>query len=314
MSPTVLLRAASGAKLGAGHVRRARAVAQALAARGARPCFVVDDQGTLASLASEGFEALSAERDPRWWSRAANAVWLDGPGDWSEILLALRETRTLLVESRLGREAAHAVLQPALHWEPDAWERAHHERVLGGAPWIPLSTEVLAETPLARSERDLDLLVTFGASDPYHLTETVLAALAGRELRLVVTLGEHMLARRTAIEGLCASLPNAQLLIGAQNLAPWMRRSLAAVTAVGTTLYELAYLRVSAWILAHHPRDRAALQWYGQHGPHAPLGIAGDVSTGALALLSQAPPKAAHWPEGLGAGAGRLAAWLCGSA
>ena len=311
MNEEVVLRAASGPAIGAGHVRRARAVAQALQAGGARARLIVDDE------ASAARRARSPPRDPRpggppRWAGSAGAYWLDGRRDWTPELTELAGARTLLVEPVAARERAAAVLQPALHWVPDAWEQAHRERVLGGAPWIPLAREVTLQAPLARVERDVDLLVTFGASDPRHLTEEVLQTLAGAEQRVIVTAGEHMGARRAALERLTEALPNAQLLSAVRDLSPWMRRSRAAVTAVGTTLYELAYLRVPAWILAHREDDRAALDWYGRHGPHAPLGLAGELSEGALAALLEGPPRVQAWPAGLGAGAARIAAWLCG--
>lgn len=306
-----MLRAASGPAIGAGHVRRARAVAQALQAGGARARLIVDDEASAADLRDEGLEAATERAEPRW-AGSAGAYWLDGRRDWTPELTDLAGARTLLVEPVAARERAAAVLQPALHWVPDAWEQAHRERVLGGAPWIPLAREVTLQAPLARVERDVDLLVTFGASDPRHLTEEVLQTLAGAEQRVIVTAGEHMGARRAALERLTEALPNAQLLSAVRDLSPWMRRSRAAVTAVGTTLYELAYLRVPAWILAHREEDRAALDWYGRHGPHAPLGVAGDLSEGALAVMLEGPPRARSWPESLGAGAARVAAWLCG--
>ena len=308
-----MLRAASGPEAGAGHARRARAVAQALEAGGARALLVVDDERTAADLRAEGFDALAEDAEPRWAGSAARAYLLDGPRAWTAELAALSGERTLLVEPRGGRALASAVLQPALHWVPDAWERAHHDRVFGGAAWIPLAREVALQTPLARAERDVDLLVTFGASDPRHLTEEVLQALAGAEQRVAVTLGAHMGARRAALADLAAALPNAQLLAGVRDLAPWMRRSRAAVTGVGTELYDLAHLRVPAWILAHREGDRAALDWYGRNGPHAPLGLAGELSGGALAALLEGPPRVQAWPADLGAGAARIAGWLCGT-
>jgi spore coat polysaccharide biosynthesis predicted glycosyltransferase SpsG len=322
MSSRIVLRAASGTEVGLGHVRRTRAVAQALAdladsaeepagaGEDGVPRLVVDDEVTAEQLRDEGFDAVSAWAEPGWARGPIVAAWLDGFRDWSPALIDLAGARTLLVENRTGRGLATAVVQASLHWRADAWETAQPKRVLGGAGWIPLAREITALTPRPRAERDVDLLVTFGGSDPEHLTERVVEALAGSDDRLIVTIGAYMEERRERIEELCGELPNAQVLHGSDDLGPVMRRSRAAVTALGTTLYELAYLRVPAWIVANYEEDRAALEHYERNGPHTPLGVAGDLSERALGALLEGPPQVKAWPEGLGGGARRIAEWL----
>jgi len=123
-----------------------------------------------------------------------------------------------------------------------------------------------------------------------------------------------MTDRRRHIETLAARLGGRVLAQGA-SLGSWMARSRVAVTALGTTLYELAYLRTPAWILANYPADREALDWYAANGPHRAIGVAGEVGDDrlreALAELSLsghvAPPVV-----GLGGGAARLALLLFG--
>ena len=304
MTARVALRAASGPSVGSGHVRRTRAVAQALVGLGARALLVVDDDASAEALRAEGFDARPA--DERWTQEPLEAAWLDGFRDWSPELAALRRARTLLVESRTARERATAVLQPSLHWTPDAWEAEHPERTLGGPRWIPLAAEIERLAPLAPEERDVDLLVPFGASDPLRSTERVLVALAGTPLRVAVTVGAHMGRRRAAIEALAG---RARVLAGVSDLGPWMRRSRAAVTAVGTTLYELAHLRVPAWVVANYESDREALRHYRERGPHAPLGLAAEVPETTLARVAAAPAGEGDWPAVEG-GARRIAEWL----
>ena len=313
----VLLRAETGPTTGIGHVMRSRAVALALRELGAEPRFVVDDEGSADALRAEGFEALVADSAARWTAAPARSAWLDGRRDLATELAALhaRGVPCLLVESRAhARELAAAVVQPALHHAPDEWEARHPGRVLAGARWIPLAPEVLAQRPAAVP--DVDLLVTFGGSDPLHLTERALAALAGCGRRVAVAVGPHMAARRPAIEEL-ARPASARVLEPGAALPPWMARARLALTAVGTTLYELAHLRVRALVLANYDADRAALDHYARRGPHVPLGIAGELGAGALRarLLAAlaAPPAPAPAVPGLGAGAHALARRLLGT-
>jgi UDP-2,4-diacetamido-2,4,6-trideoxy-beta-L-altropyranose hydrolase len=278
-TPEVVFRAASGFEVGIGHAMRARAVAEAVRARGGRARFVLDDPDTAALFAEEGFETEVATDGTGWCTRPARGAWVDGFRDWSEELLALRAagTRTFLVENRTAsREHCDRVVYPSLHHVSDEWDRKHADRVLGGAPWIPLAQDVL-EAP-RDGERDLDLLVTFGGSDPLHSTERVLVALEGAPVRMAVAVGPHMGARREWIERVARDFPGAEVLPTGARLAPWMARSRVAVTALGTTLYELAYLGCPALIVANYPSDREAMRFYAEHGPHLPVGVTDELA------------------------------------
>jgi hypothetical protein len=64
-----------------------------------------------------------------------------------------------------------------------------------------------------------------------------------------------------------------------------MARSRRALTALGTTLYELAWLDVPALVLANYAEDRPALAHYAAHGPHRPLCIADELDAPTLRTL-----------------------------
>lgn len=316
MTRRVLLRAASGPSIGMGHVMRARSIAQEVASRGGEPLLIVDEGVTARTLVGEGFPVSHEGEAPDWTTRPAAGAWLDGFRDWTPELAALAGagTRTFLAENRGPcRERCDRLVYPALHYVPDAWDVAHAERVLAGAAWIPLPREVRSMRPSA--VRDVDLLVTFGGSDPRRLTERVLSALAGSGLRTVVAVGPHMAERRDAIRSACASGADVRVLRPGTPLPRWFARSRAALTAVGTTLYELAYLGVPALLLANYGSDREALEWYAAHGPHLPLGVAAELSQEGLraaittGVRELATRTASPVPE-LGDGATRLAETL----
>lgn len=311
----VVLRAKSGPSVGLGHLMRTRAVAEAVVALGGESVVVVDDDASAARLRAVGLEACSVFERPEWDREPADAAWLDGFVDWSDELrtLARKGTRTFLVENRTpAREFCHRLVYPALHHEPDAWDRVHEGRVLAGPGWIPLAKGVVETEPA--EERDVDLLITFGGSDPLGSTERVLGLLETTDRRIVVSVGPHMAERRPAIEQLARRV-DAEVLQNGCALAPWFARTHVAITALGTTLYELAYLGVPALVLANYESDREALAYYAQHGPHVPLGVVGEVDDEDLrSRLSQ------QWNAlrgvtsvsvyDLGSGARRLAAVL----
>ncbi len=320
MNRRVLLRASSGEGVGMGHAMRTRAVAEALVAEGGSPWVVVDDATTARSIELPGALVTTEAQHPEWTREPATRAWLDGFRDWSSELGLLRErgVPTHLVENRgPSRDRCDELVYPSLHWVPDSWDREHAERVLGGAAWIPLLRAV-REVPRSLA-RDIDLLITFGGSDPLALTERTLSALDPRARRVVVAVGHHMAARREAILELAEGRDNVLVLPAGVPLARWMARARMAVTAVGTTLYELAYLGTPALLVANHAGDREALAWYEVHGPHRPLGIAAELSEeGLRASLSSGIRelelgRAPDVPE-LGLGAERLARRLLGKA
>ena len=312
----VLLRAQSGSRAGAGHEMRTRAVAEEVDARGGAALLLVDDEESAVRLRRAGFEAACVLARPSWALEPAAGAWIDGfRSDWSDDVrrLARRRTPSYLVENRTrAREWASFVVQPNLHADRDAWERVHAARVLCGPRWIPLRREVRAVH--ASERRDVDLLVSFGGSDPLRSTERVLAALP-RGTRVAVSVGAHMHARRTEIERAARHLA-ADVLADSAALAPWMARARLAITALGTTLYELAHLRTPALILANYDADRPVLEWYRGAGPFRPLGLARELDDAALrgalaAALAQEFVLAPRIPE-LGEGAANLAERLLG--
>ena len=308
----VLLRAKSGATIGLGHLMRTRAVAEEIVRRAGAPLFVVDDEACARALEGDGFEACSVLQRPDWALEPASGAWIDGFGvDWTAELRALLCTRTpsYLVENRRSaRVWANYVVQPKLHVDPvDVWERQHEARILRGPAWVPLSVEVRAQRPA--EVRDVDLLVTFGGSDPLCSTERVLLALP-QGARVAVSVGPFMEERRPAIERAAARLAGTVLPAGAA-LAPWMARARCAITALGTTLYELAYLRTNALILANYDEDRPVLDFYRRHGPFRPLGLAHELDERALGRALERALGACREPgpevPRLGDGAARLA-------
>ena len=320
MRPLVLLRASSGPKVGMGHVMRCRSIAQEVVERGGAVLLVVDDEESAAALGNEPFDVVTAARRPDWTSEPARGAWLDGFVDWTPELerLAAAGTPAFLVENRgPAREHCDRLVYPALHYEPDEWDERHGDRILAGAPWIPLAREIRGLHQRPASERDVDLLVTFGGSDPLELTEKVLSELDVSRLSVVVAIGPHMAARRDAIRALVAGQPNVRVLLPGMPLGRWMTRSRFALTAVGTTLYELAYLGVPALVLANWGADQTALDWYAANGPHVPLGCAAGLSPEGLRAalargLAELECRARSAPgettvAGLGGGATRLA-------
>lgn len=307
----VLLRAQSAGRSGSEKLARTRAVAEELVARGARTELIVDDEACASRLRHEGFAAWSLAARPGWALERALGAWLDGDAcDWTEDLrrLARNDVPRYLVANRTAaREWASFVVQPKLFRDDDPWERLHEERVLRGPEWIPLSRAVRA---LRRQEPSaVDVLVTFGESDPAHATERVLRALPCGT-RAAVSVGARMQARRAGIRRAGGHL-TLQELAPHEPLSPWMARSGLAITAIGFPLFELAYLRTPALVLGLHGGEGPVLDHYRRQGPFRPLGLASELDDAGLARAIARERARVNAPSapitGLGEGAARLA-------
>lgn len=315
------MRASSGPEIGLGHAARTLSVAEALVQDGAMPLVIVDEESTASFLRDAGVPAVVADSRGAWLDQPADAAWFDTFEDVTGPLTELGERGVpcVLVENRTpARELATKLVYPSLHHRDDAWDVAHPDRVCSGARWIPLRREVLNATA---EERDVDWLVTFGGSDPFELTERVLAHLpcfVEPGERVAVVIGLHMASRAAAIAAAAAEVAEGRSIEVVQpgpELPSWMARSRRAVTAVATSINELAYQRVGTLLVANYAEDRDVLAYYDEHGPHVPAGVARELDDeefaralelGGRRLRSVPPPLV----EELGSGAGRLAQLL----
>ncbi|MFT4537976.1 MAG: spore coat polysaccharide biosynthesis predicted glycosyltransferase SpsG [Planctomycetota bacterium] len=275
-----VLRAAGGPATGVGHLVRTRSLAQECDRRGIAYDLIVDDEDSAQWLTQRGVPALAVDTCADWADTSPRAVWLDGFRDWRDELnrLDTKTTCVILAENRIAeRDRATFTVYPALHYTADDWDSAHSGRVRGGLDWIPLAHEVLNERV---ATRDVDLLVSFGGCDPAGLTERTLLALAmvGFTGSVRTVIGPRMIDRADKIRHAGRSLIDHELVDGGGGIAHWQARSRTAITALGTTLYELAWFAVPALILANYPEDRTALDWYEKRGCHLPLGVASEMS------------------------------------
>ncbi|MFT5048764.1 MAG: spore coat polysaccharide biosynthesis predicted glycosyltransferase SpsG [Chlamydiales bacterium] len=279
-----MLRAAGGPAVGVGHLVRTRAIAQECIRRGLDFELIVDDGASADWLGARGTPAVPVEASLEWLQGQPRAIWIDGFRDWHTELSQIDRERTctILVENRIAdRDLASFTVYPALHHEPDAWDRTNAERVRSGAEWIPLSREAI-DTPCC--DQDIDLLVSFGGCDPAHLTERALTGLAsmGFAGHVVTVVGPHMADRYADIVEAGRGLAQHEVLDGSAGIAGLQARARFALTALGTTLYELAWFGVPALIIANYEDDRPALDWYAANGIHLPLGVASQLSDRTL--------------------------------
>lgn len=264
----ILIRTDGGTTTGTGHVMRCIALAEAARAEGHDVTFVTAPPNPLEGrirqtgsdlhpLSSSPGGAADA-RDTRAMADELSADWivLDGYGfDGAyQKELGVGAARLLLVDDygHGSPYAAHLILNQNSYAPGNArWydDRPGRCQLLLGADYAMLRREFAAaerRTPTDAPARSL--LVTLGGSDPDNVTGRVLEALDALPASgpdVTVALGSanpHAAAVRKAVMG-------KRIVIDA-GMPALMEAADVAVSAAGTTAYELAYMGIPSLLLA----------------------------------------------------------------
>lgn len=270
---TLLIRADGGPQIGAGHVMRCLALAQGWRRSGGRVIFafaeplkrltqLVEAEGCEAVVLSVAIGSLADadatvsranENDARWIvadGYAFTAAWQERVHASGKRLLvlddyghAVRYFADLILNQNLSAdERWYALREPA-------------SRLALGPDYVLLRREFLQQRnePRTIAAEARKILVTFGGSDPDNVTARVIAEL--REiprLEATVVIGGFNL-HRAALEKLALdcnrSRPWLRLCVNATNMPELMAWADLAITAGGSTLWELAYMRLPSLVL-----------------------------------------------------------------
>lgn len=284
----LLVRADAGIELGTGHVMRCLALAQAWQARGGTATFAMAAgvPAVAVRLAAEGMDcvdldtAAGTEDDARATARRAHecaAAWvlLDGYAFDGAYQRALHESglKLLVVDDNgeAGEYWADVVLNPNWHAGQDNYaaryaRRAASTRLLLGTRYTPLRREFWPWRDWKREPRPAArrVLVTMGGSDPAQWTVGIVDALGvlGHALDVVVATG----GSNPRAEDIQAAAARARLRPWMQlrveqdvtDMARWMEWADLALTAAGSTCWELMFMQLPMAIVPVSDNQRAS--------------------------------------------------------
>lgn len=278
MTQTLLFRADADSHMGAGHVMRCLAIAEAAADRGLECRFAMQacPSGLRDRLSGAGFaiDALPQDSTADGFlaligNTAPAAVIIDGYTFHEDYRAAVANAGpcVLAMDDLVDAHPLHAHLvvnaNPAAR-PADYGARTGKARLLLGLDYAPLRAEFqqAAQAPSPTlAERDR-LLVTFGGSDPLQLSHPLTALLLDALPEAVsidlVLGGEH------AHLGDCQALrdQNPQRLdihLDVRDMAALMRTAGLAVSAAGSTALELASMCVPAILVATADNQQAVM-------------------------------------------------------
>ncbi|MEA5090915.1 UDP-2,4-diacetamido-2,4,6-trideoxy-beta-L-altropyranose hydrolase [Solidesulfovibrio sp.] len=336
------IRADAGPGIGAGHVMRCLALAQAWKRAGGRAVLVgrVDPPALAARLAREGLPvvapppgdadgaaAFSQARGEAAGEPGAHWGVLDGYAFGPDVQAAARRDGPLLVLDDLaaGRVHADAVLNQNFHAPSLRYDADPGAALLLGPAYALLREDFLRRPRPARHfpGRARTVLVTMGGADPDNATAALLAALSAvgdPALDVAVVAGPANRHAVTLARALADAPFPGRLLRDPPDLSGLMAAADLVVTAGGSTCLELCFCGAPmavAVLAANQAPGTAALTGAGAAVSLGPAGALDVAATAAIldGLLGDAGQRrrlsetAARLVDGRGGD--RLAAALC---
>jgi UDP-2,4-diacetamido-2,4,6-trideoxy-beta-L-altropyranose hydrolase len=295
----LLIRADANAQMGTGHLMRCLALAQAWQAQGGEALFITacDSNGLLQRLWDEEFRVIELEEA------------YPAPGEWemtSQVLAAHAESWLVLdgyhfdpAYQRRIKEADHpllviddmahlehyyadVVLNQNIHAKQLDYSCEPDTRLLLGTRYVLLRREFW---PWREWEREIPnvarkVLITLGGSDPDNQTLKVIRALQRVEvdgLEVVVVVGASNAHSRELESAVRNSQYEILLVHNVANMPELMAWADVAVSAGGSTCWELAFMALPSLLLVLAENQQKAAERLSVMGVFSSLGRAIEV-------------------------------------
>ncbi|WP_307722598.1 UDP-2,4-diacetamido-2,4,6-trideoxy-beta-L-altropyranose hydrolase [Moorella sp. E306M] len=284
---TLIIRADANTRIGTGHLMRCLALAQAWQEHGGKAVFITacNSSALKQRLRNEGFDVVElqcAHPDPADLKTTMSVLaahpeaWLvlDGYHFDSTYQRLVKEAghRLLVIDdmAHLDRYYADIVLNQNIHAHKLHYICEPYTRLLLGTKYVLLRREFWPWRNYKREVPEVakKVLVTMGGSDPDNITLKVIRALAQidiPDLEAVVVVGPSNLHRETLHRAAESSPLSISLIENAANMPELMAWADIAISAGGTTVWELLFLGVPTLTLpiANNQREitRVLNEW-----------------------------------------------------
>jgi UDP-2,4-diacetamido-2,4,6-trideoxy-beta-L-altropyranose hydrolase len=245
-------------------------------------------------LSAAGFEVRGAEELGRA-RRTGDWLVLDGYHFATACQQRAREAgwRVLVIDdtAHLDHYAADAILNQNIAAERCVYSHEPYTRLLLGPRYALLRREFRRWRACRRDFPRVarKLLITLGGSDPQHISLRVIEAVrqvAMDDLEAVVVAGAQYEAREEL--AVAAQHANVRVESKVEDMAPLMAWADMAVSAAGSTCWELAFLGVPSILIVVAGNQREIAAGLAAQGCAANLGTHDQVSTADIATTIQA--------------------------
>ena len=300
MSETLLIRADASARTGTGHMMRCIALAQAWRRSGGTAVFVSAETTAAleARLSGEGFQSVRIPVTPGTKEDRAKTAEIakvhnafgivaDSYNFGSDYQCAIHAAgiRLLFIDDNghAGEYAADLVLNQNLASDETLYARREpHTRLLLGPRYALLREEFLRWQDWHREIPEVarKVLVTLGGSDPDNVTACVVEALRGLNVEMRIIVGgsnPHFDLLSSAVS------PPSSVIRDATNMPELMAWADVAITAGGSTCWELAFMGLPSVVMVLADNQAASAQRLHDVGVVFSVGRAAECPPNVLA-------------------------------
>jgi len=298
---TVLFVCDGGATAGLGHVRRCLSLAHEVSERhslGVR--FALTGDATAAAVIREAGFGVEVREE-----HDGTEAWLAGQVESQHpdvIVFDTREPISAAAVARLGEtgirtatvdDASDRRLVADLVFMPPVpqvrrlnWDAGRGEVHIGWE-WVVLGPEFASTSHEPTDERDIDVLVTMGGSDPGGLTGPIVDALARAiaDSRVAAVIGPAFTESELLAQRLESLKSGISVLSNVSDMAGVMRRARIGVCRFGVSAYELAACGVVGMHICESADDAESSSTFVNEGIALSVGPEGDFGVDAVAQL-----------------------------
>lgn len=290
----VIIWTKGGKGIGLGHIRRCLIIAQELHQKDVKVLFLVnDDPSATEWIKKEGFNyeiSSFTEQEFLNTDTANKSLFLiDTKKPIAELIRTLKKKgyKTILMDNITNaRLEADIVIFPTPIYDSNLdWSR-FNGKLFAGAEYVPVAQSFLEMRNKIKQKTlqpPYQILVTMGGSDPNHLTYKVVSSLIGLTDSNPSPITHYPLLIKVIIGPAFSPDPSLdaleaindeslEFIRGIDDLSSIMAESHIALTALGTTIFELACMGVPAILIANYKADEADMIAFKRLGIALPLG------------------------------------------
>ncbi|MFC2017465.1 PseG/SpsG family protein [Chloroflexota bacterium] len=282
----------AGQGIGIGHLCRSIVIAKEFRKFGQQTSFIVnDDPAAKDRVSAQGFPfelcKLDGKELPSIIGKAPKIVIFDTKRDISALIQIIKPLghKTILLDNvSPARLRADVVIYPSAHFVNDLNWPGFAGRVYGGAQYVPVDETYLKakeKCRMLKHQPPYHILVTMGGSDPRQLTYQIVSSLRclSQPIDIKVVIGPAFTPNPRLEVMEQENEPRLTFIRDQNNLSSLMADSHVAITAVGTTLYELITVGVPAIVIANYTEDHRDMELYKKLGMNLLLGFYQDITS-----------------------------------
>ncbi len=287
----ICIRTDMNEKIASGHVMRCLSIADALKRLGASPVFILSDSQAAALLEERGHPYIVL--GSAWDSLEGELYKLEG-------LIKEKQIKLLLVDSyyvtpgylQKLEKATHVMYladNHAFHYPVDSlicygafYEKFHYSEqytgteLLLGTKYAPLRKEFDSCPPKQISPKVNHILLTSGGTDEFDMLDRILGKIDKQRYEHIYAICGVYYKKYEELTVKYKEYPGVEILKAVSHIETYMQAADVAISAAGSTLYELAALGTPtiSYVIADNQLENAA--WWDEKGL---ISYAGDGRT-----------------------------------